>query len=782
MTTTAEAEYTSSKTSVWWDIENCGVPRGWDAHAIAQNIASALLRMGYGGPVSISAYGDTNLIPHDVQKALSSTGVSLNHVPSGVKDASDKKILVDMCLWAADNPAPASLMLISGDRDFSYALHQLRMRRYNILLAHPPHASVPLAAAAKNIWLWTSLASGGPPLMSGVSSRFFNYGLCGVSNSYGLEFVEPVFCRVCQIFFPSQETYVNHMYAYGQRHIFAACQSQIFFDSRLKVQQNTAMLSRLGELADSKKLEEKGVGENDKQRETIAEPKEKVEHVCRLCNLTCVSRIDLDSHLIGRKHISKLRRSEALIDSEKLQEKVVGEKGQQIEKTAEVKENAEHVCLLCNVTCGSRIDIDSHLMGKKHVSKMRPSEALIDPKKLQEKGVGENGQQRETTVEPKENVDYVCRLCNVTCHNQIHLDSHLMGRKHVSKLRLSEALVGSKKVQEGVAETLLQSQDSQDSSNFLEKHVFMVNHSEVLIDSRDPEEKGVQENAEPIELSTETESQSQNTQEHTKFFFEEQNEELIEPIASTQDRVEVPFSDLRCVFELPKEARECFEVKPVNLSVGETNHSEEAKKKNEEVTMAAYEASCDLPVLCEVCLIRCNNKVEYANHTFGRKHRCSLELQSAKNENMSKGSAELSKENAEKKEKVFCKNQTAFDAAVVKVFGTIDDRGSQADNKELMERNAVSKNSICAFTELKRESLEHVDPRKTQEESDQEREKLRQACASSENLVSIESNRESTIFKETRGGCLDVTLTEKLARIKGTRKRVRRTRGAYPRG
>ena len=50
-----------------------------------------------------------------------------------MKDASDKKILVDMLFWAVDNPAPANYLLISGDRDFSNALHQLRMRRYNIL-------------------------------------------------------------------------------------------------------------------------------------------------------------------------------------------------------------------------------------------------------------------------------------------------------------------------------------------------------------------------------------------------------------------------------------------------------------------------------------------------------------------------------------------------------------------------------------------------------------------------------------------------------------------------
>uniref|UniRef100_M0ZM64 Sugar phosphate transporter domain-containing protein n=2 Tax=Solanum tuberosum TaxID=4113 RepID=M0ZM64_SOLTU len=82
-------------------------------------------------------------------------------IPSRVKDASDKKILVDMLFWAVDNPAPANYLLISGSADFSYAIHQLRMRRYNILLAQPfNNASPALAAAATNVWQWTTLAAG----------------------------------------------------------------------------------------------------------------------------------------------------------------------------------------------------------------------------------------------------------------------------------------------------------------------------------------------------------------------------------------------------------------------------------------------------------------------------------------------------------------------------------------------------------------------------------------------------------------------------------------------
>ena len=76
-------EYAAVKTSVWWDIENCAVPRSCDPQLIVQNMSSALATAGYVGPISVSAYGDTSGIAHNVQHALSSTGVSLHHVPAG---------------------------------------------------------------------------------------------------------------------------------------------------------------------------------------------------------------------------------------------------------------------------------------------------------------------------------------------------------------------------------------------------------------------------------------------------------------------------------------------------------------------------------------------------------------------------------------------------------------------------------------------------------------------------------------------------------------------------
>lgn len=73
-----------------------------------------------------------------LRSELQSSGVSLTDCPhNGRKDAADKMILVDMMAFALDNPPPATIVLISGDRDFVYALSTLRNRRYNIVLIVP---------------------------------------------------------------------------------------------------------------------------------------------------------------------------------------------------------------------------------------------------------------------------------------------------------------------------------------------------------------------------------------------------------------------------------------------------------------------------------------------------------------------------------------------------------------------------------------------------------------------------------------------------------------------
>eukprot|EP00850_Spirogloea_muscicola_P022279 SM000285S10808 [mRNA] locus=s285:51547:54248:- [translate_table: standard] len=195
--------------AILWDIENCGVPGeperwepsrhssglavrgpfggeeamlvadgcGWSAgqvppEDVAGNIRGALRghpAVRAAAVTSFAAYGDFNMFPKKLREGCQHTGVSLIDVPNGKKDAADKAILVDMFLFALDNPPPSTILLISGDGDFSPALHKLAQRGYAVLLAVPAGVGVSPAlvrhdhlqlTAGSYVWDWPCLARG----------------------------------------------------------------------------------------------------------------------------------------------------------------------------------------------------------------------------------------------------------------------------------------------------------------------------------------------------------------------------------------------------------------------------------------------------------------------------------------------------------------------------------------------------------------------------------------------------------------------------------------------
>lgn len=79
---------------------------------------------------------------------------------TGGKNSADRSLLVDLMYWVSQNPPPAHLFLISGDRGFAGILHRLRMKNYNILLASPDGAPGVLCSAASIMWQWNAMVMG----------------------------------------------------------------------------------------------------------------------------------------------------------------------------------------------------------------------------------------------------------------------------------------------------------------------------------------------------------------------------------------------------------------------------------------------------------------------------------------------------------------------------------------------------------------------------------------------------------------------------------------------
>ncbi|KAF6165185.1 hypothetical protein GIB67_000769 [Kingdonia uniflora] len=177
--------------AILWDIENCPIPSDVRPEDVAGNIRMALrVHPIIRGAVTLfSAYGDFNAFPRRLREGCQRTGVKLVDVPNGRKDAADKAILVDMFLFALDNRPPSSILLISGDVDFSPALHILGQRGYTVILVIPANVGVSsaLSNAGRFVWDWPSIARGEgfvPPkiLMSRGSSENAGYFLGGSGN------------------------------------------------------------------------------------------------------------------------------------------------------------------------------------------------------------------------------------------------------------------------------------------------------------------------------------------------------------------------------------------------------------------------------------------------------------------------------------------------------------------------------------------------------------------------------------------------------------------------
>lgn len=151
---------TRDKVAVFWDFENCAPPSqvsGYDA-------VDAIRRVGhrYGAICQLKAYLEPPrqyVEPTAAGRALAlrselqASGVSLTDCPhNGMKEVADHMMQVDMLAFALDHPAPATILIITGDRDFAYATAVLRARRYCVVVLSLPHIHNSLKAQADE-WL-----------------------------------------------------------------------------------------------------------------------------------------------------------------------------------------------------------------------------------------------------------------------------------------------------------------------------------------------------------------------------------------------------------------------------------------------------------------------------------------------------------------------------------------------------------------------------------------------------------------------------------------------------
>lgn len=70
-------------TSVWWDMNRCPVPGDVDVRRVGTCIKRALEKLGYCGPLTITAIGILTDVPHELLREVYSSGIAIHHVPLG---------------------------------------------------------------------------------------------------------------------------------------------------------------------------------------------------------------------------------------------------------------------------------------------------------------------------------------------------------------------------------------------------------------------------------------------------------------------------------------------------------------------------------------------------------------------------------------------------------------------------------------------------------------------------------------------------------------------------
>jgi hypothetical protein len=164
--------------------ENCPAPASTSGWEIVKEVRRAA--QVYGNIKVFRAY--LELPEHastpesrwfQLRSEMQASGVSLTDCPhNGRKDVADKMILgscmlissaycrahnvmtfpvVDMMAHAIDNPAPKTYILISGDRDFAYAISVLGLRGYQVILFSPSTAHISLKSQAATCLDWSEI-------------------------------------------------------------------------------------------------------------------------------------------------------------------------------------------------------------------------------------------------------------------------------------------------------------------------------------------------------------------------------------------------------------------------------------------------------------------------------------------------------------------------------------------------------------------------------------------------------------------------------------------------
>ncbi|XP_064600287.1 meiosis regulator and mRNA stability factor 1-like isoform X2 [Liolophura sinensis] len=141
---------------VFWDIENCCVPRNRSALCVVQKIRDYFFS-GYR-EAEFMCVCDINKESKQIIQELNSAQINVVHIDAVSKNAADDKLRQSMRRFSDAYSPPASVVLISSDINFSSDLSDLRHRKnFQVILIHGPMVHDALLACANETYLFDDL-------------------------------------------------------------------------------------------------------------------------------------------------------------------------------------------------------------------------------------------------------------------------------------------------------------------------------------------------------------------------------------------------------------------------------------------------------------------------------------------------------------------------------------------------------------------------------------------------------------------------------------------------
>ncbi|XP_020880439.1 uncharacterized protein LOC9313784 [Arabidopsis lyrata subsp. lyrata] len=176
--------FKDAETIVFWDVNDCGIPYGYKAVEVSNNIRLALKKMNYLGAVTIYAYGDRKQIVDNLEPT------AIEKTPCDRTERLEL-ILLDMFVQAIENRSTANFMLIAGDIsqnfEVAFGMNRLHMAGNNILLAQPEDEPSLETLPGDTNSVWESLSIGESRRIKRIykPSNPRDYTCLGGSRYYG---------------------------------------------------------------------------------------------------------------------------------------------------------------------------------------------------------------------------------------------------------------------------------------------------------------------------------------------------------------------------------------------------------------------------------------------------------------------------------------------------------------------------------------------------------------------------------------------------------------------